>query len=68
MSSRHSKRFRMFLVFATVAFHPATALGAESVGDFGFIASAVLVLGGPVIGAIAIYALLNIPRVTTRWL
>ena len=58
----------MFLVFATVAFHPATALGAESVGDFGFIASAVLVLGGPVIGAIAIYALLNIPRVTTRWL
>lgn len=55
------------LVLATVTFQPVSALGGESVDDLGFFASAVLVLGGPVIGAIVIYLLLNIPRVATAW-
>ena len=55
------------LVLAMVTFHPVSAFGAESVDDIGFFASALLVLGGPVIGAMLIYVLLNIPRVATTW-
>ena len=55
------------LVLAMVTFHPVSAFGAESVDDIGFFASAVLVLGGPVIGAMFIYGLLNILRGATTW-
>lgn len=55
------------LVLATVSFCPMFALGAESAGGIGFLFSAVLVLGGPALGGVVVYVILNVPRAITRW-
>lgn len=55
------------LAFSTVALYPTSALGAEPIGDIGFFASAILVLGGPVIGAVVVYVMLNVPRAAMTW-
>lgn len=55
------------LALATVALCPMFALGAESAGGIGFFLSAVLVLGGPALGGVVVYVILNVPRAITRW-
>ena len=56
------------LVLTIVPIYPTYALGAQLVDGIGFFISAVLVLGGPVLGGVFVYVLLNVPRRTTwRW-
>ncbi len=55
------------LALSVVTLYPMSALGAESDGGIGFVVSAVFVLGGPILGAVVVYAILNVPRAATRW-